>query len=473
MSSGQEAFNELVENSQADKKLYDVVFMDWEMPGLSGIDASALIREYPDFKNNPRIIMVSAYDQEEVMKNGNNLNLNGFLNKPVTPSMLLNSVMEALRSDILDKKSDSMNVYQGAPHTGLNLEGVRVLLAEDNEISQQVVIEFLEYEGCIVVLAENGREALKILTEAKDDYFDLVLMDLQMPLMGGYEAVREIRKIERYNKIPIIAMTADARKGVEKDIISGGMNDYVAKPIDPNELLKRLIQWGGVKKNKTGKPGKGHFKFKPSGTIFNNMKLEGLDLEKGLMRVVGKEDLYLRLLIKFKNKYKSIEKDIYKNLSEGNSEEVSRLVHMIKGVAGNIGAVNLSEISERILLQLNEEDTGSLKILADTFVSELKRVVKTIEGLDAGKDAVTAETSMSREIDEEKVFKIIQNITELINNDLGAALDELEELEVHVKGSTLWDLYSQLEICMTEFDTEKAYILLKKMADGITVSREE
>lgn len=238
VSTGELALRELTREKAVTGREYDLVLMDYQMPGLNGIETSRKIRRELENIETPKIIMVTAFGREEIMQQADEVGLQGFLIKPVNPSMLFDTIMEAY-----DKEVKSTRKERGSgdekPEGFDRVRGARILLVEDNEINQQVAVEILEHEGFRIDVAVNGKEAVSKLSEI----YDLILMDLQMPVMDGYKATEEIRKNKQYDDLPIIAMTADAMSGVREKVIDIGMNDYVTKPIVPKDLWMALVKW--------------------------------------------------------------------------------------------------------------------------------------------------------------------------------------------------------------------------------------
>ena len=183
--------------------------------------------------------MVTAYGREEVMQQSEEVGLDGFLLKPVNPSMLFDTIIQAFS----EAEPETPRVVHRQEQTTEVLEyirGAKVLLVEDNVINQQVAREILESAGLKITLANDGQEAVNAVKEKE---YDAVLMDVQMPVMDGYTATREIRKDEHFKELPIIAMTAHAMAGDEEKSLKAGMNGHVTKPIDPDHLFSTLRKW--------------------------------------------------------------------------------------------------------------------------------------------------------------------------------------------------------------------------------------
>src|SRR4029077_4558044 len=201
--SGKEGI-ELVRQAADHNQLYDIIFVDWQMPGLDGIETGKLIRALPNLTSTPHLVMVTAYGREEVLRQAEQTSFESVLIKPVTPSMLFDSVVQVISADhgaVREGQSASSEIDLAPVY------GARVLLVEDNEINRQVAIGLLEDAHLVIDQAENGAVAVQLL--AKQDY-DLVLMDMQMPVMDGITATKAIRSNPRFASLPIVAMTANA-----------------------------------------------------------------------------------------------------------------------------------------------------------------------------------------------------------------------------------------------------------------------
>ncbi len=389
VSSGELAIRELVQAKAAEDKEYDLVLMDYQMPGMNGIEASRRIRETLENMEAPKIIMVTAFGREEIMAQARKVGLDGFLIKPVSPSMLFDTIMEAFgKSSGLTSRREAAR--EGKPEGFEKILGARILLAEDNEINQQVAAETLEQEGFRVDIANNGKEAVEKISS---DY-DVVLMDLQMPEMDGYEATREIRKDDRYKDLAIIAMTADAMTGVKEKILEAGMNDYVTKPINPKELWQALARW--IKPGERELPeGFGE----PAATGAEEIEIpaiDGLDVEDGLARVGGNRKLYRDLLAKFRRDFASSTKDIRQNLAKDDLNTAERIAHTVKGVAGNIGAGGLQEKATELDEALKGEQEARYEALLAGFDEALQALTSALEkagleGEEAEEDATAGE----------------------------------------------------------------------------------
>ena len=331
-SSGEEGLAEVVEAGNG--RPFDLVIMDWMMPGMDGIEASRLIKNHQRLRTIPTIIMVTAYGGEEVMQHAEQVGVDGFLMKPVSPSVLFESIMQAFDRDIPARSLTPREEQK----TLKPIRGARILLVEDNEINRQVAREILEGAGLVVETANDGIEAVR---KTRATEYDALLMDIQMPGMDGFEATAEIRKDERYQNLPIIAMTAHAMAGDREKSLDAGMNDHVTKPIDPDGLFSTLLRWiePGVREVPGGLEEKESAKEPEEGLLPPD--LPGISVRSGLEKVGGNRPLYRKLLGKFLSSNSRTMDEIKEALAADDMETASRVAHAVKGVSGNLGAEDL------------------------------------------------------------------------------------------------------------------------------------
>ncbi|MCJ8273784.1 MAG: response regulator, partial [Psychrosphaera sp.] len=233
-SSGEDAIKAVINAEQLGKP-FQLVYMDWKMTGIDGIEATRQIKNNPAIIKQPAIVMVTAFDKDEMFKHAGDIVVEGFLTKPVSASNLLDVAMTALGHEINQTALRSTaSLGKEAVH---NIRGARILLVEDNEVNQQVATELLAQALLVVDVADNGQIGVE---KANNNTYDAILMDLQMPVMDGYTATRILRENEAFKDLPIIAMTANAMEGDREKCLTAGMNDHIAKPIDPKKMYGTL-----------------------------------------------------------------------------------------------------------------------------------------------------------------------------------------------------------------------------------------
>ncbi|MES2310316.1 MAG: response regulator, partial [Verrucomicrobiota bacterium] len=348
-SSGIEAIH-AINASIEEKTPFQLMLVDWKMPGMNGIETIRKSRELikiKDAEHMPAIIMVTAYSKEQLQREVSDVCLDSILIKPIIASNLLNAIANLNSAQKIELDNPSPKVLEESPHSNRN---INILLVEDNLINQQVAREFLEREGMQVFVAQNGKECLQKM-EQYPDLFHLILMDLHMPEMDGFEATRAIRQKPRWKNLPIIAMTAAALEKDRKACLDAGMNDHLAKPISRQELTKTIIHWlGAVSSDLVG----GIKKSSASSLLVLPEDLPGFNFKLVMERTGLKEDLLLKILLESRQ---SIEEDIKKLRLEIETQDFSAAVlsaHRLKGGVSTMGAVLLSQALEQLEVELHE-----------------------------------------------------------------------------------------------------------------------
>ncbi|HMH11613.1 MAG TPA: response regulator [Edaphobacter sp.] len=363
---------EMIQQAADRKEPYDIVFIDWQMPGLDGIETGKRIRALPGMAASPHLVMVTAYGREEVLKQAEDASFDNILIKPVTPSMLFDSAVQALGGD-----RESGRVVEASPTLNLSqLHGAKVLLVEDNELNQEVAMGLLEPAHMSIDLAENGEAAVQMVN--KRDY-DLVLMDMQMPVMDGVAATKAIRSNPRFRDLPIIAMTANAMEADREICRQAGMNDHVSKPIDPDAMFATVMKWIKPRHvQASAEPPSQKVEDASPQNLLCLPEIDGVDIKDGLKRVGGNIRLYRDLLMKFTAKYCDAGLQISDALHIGDRGAAERIAHTIKGVAGNMGIKPLQFAAEKLEKAIRDSDSSVETILHD-FTSVLRTQIDTIE----------------------------------------------------------------------------------------------
>jgi PAS domain S-box-containing protein len=416
-ASGEEALEE-IEMAGKDNP-FELVVMDWKMPGMGGIEASRRIKDHKGLMKIPPIILVTAYGREEVMHQADEIGLDGFLLKPVNSSVLFDAIMQALGREVRDVHRVDRKKAPDAEELS-TIAGARVLLVEDNEINQQVAQEILQGAGLIVTVANNGQEGLDA---ARQNQYDVILMDIQMPVMDGHTATRKIREWERELKaqssklkathssdisasnlqpppasnIPIIAMTAHAMAGDEQKSLQAGMNGHVTKPIDPDQLFAALQKWIKPAEEQAVDPKSRPASGEPPGidpppeldqAVPDEDELPeslpGFDLAAGLKRLMGNKRLYKKLLVDFGTKYTTAASEIREALDTRDFEQSHSLIHNLKGLAGNLEARDLQAAAvelEKIVKGQTEKTVSfsELNLKYSNLEDALNRSLEAVE----------------------------------------------------------------------------------------------
>ncbi len=405
-SSGKEAMEKIKEC----KTPYDLILMDWKMPTLDGVETAREINLYCANECNnkatcektlpPAIIMVSSYRQDSIVKNAKEQGINIFLQKPVNPSTLYDVIAEIFGEEVKKEAKNQKNAHS-LKNKISSLVGSRILLTEDNEMNREIIHAILGGSGIIIDDAANGEEAVELFMANEGDY-ELILMDLQMPVMDGYEATRLIRA--KNKDIPIVALTANAMVQDIKKTKLLGMNTHLNKPIEVEKLFETLLTYISKKAEPSA----------PEETLSESLSCNenGLHIDKkeGVLRVGGNPELYMKILGDFARNYKAVPSTIKETIN--NDLELSkRTIHTIKGLSGTIGAGKLEGIAKFL-----ENDIGG--DLLEEFCEELQCVIDEIEG-----DAATNEKKPQKEsqnkavVDEEEIFSTVQKLKDAIQKN--------------------------------------------------------
>ena len=466
-TSGEEAMA-ILENTK-EKNPYDLVIMDWKMPGRDGIEPLRLIKDLFADRKAPAIILLTDYSNEGMQKMEEETELlNVVLYKPVNPSLLFNAIMHICGkegfvhiSTSLEKKKDTDYLPQ--------LFGIRVLLVEDNEINREVAQEILQVAGLIVTIASNGKEAVEKVKEAS---YDLVLIDIQMPIMDGYDATMEIRKAPCYKDLTIIAMTANASLVDKEKCLQAGMNDYVAKPIDTELLFQKIEYW--MKMRKITHQEKMEISVTRPYTSKNQVltmkkgaipKLVGIDLQTGLSRLGGNQKLYFNLLYKLFINYKKAIKEIRCALNQGDLKEAGILVHTLKGAAGNLSAENVYIEASALEAELRTNGLGEADLLLEQLEQSLEQNYNSISLMESYDEVI--QSSYAREVDISQLKPILDKLEKLLRDNNMDAVECIEEIVRESKDTAFAEKVAELKAYVDLYDFEGGLVILSGMLDNI------
>ncbi|MEO5334627.1 MAG: response regulator [Magnetococcus sp. YQC-5] len=371
VACGEEAIEAIVA-ADRENSGFDLVLMDWRMPGMSGMEAVRHIKKELSLQKTPNVIMVTAYGQEYIESSEEEKSLlDGFLMKPVHITSLLDVIM------IVFGYEPTRQLVSRSNNPFASLAGARVLLAEDNEINQQVAQELLEQAGIEVVIANNGQEAVAL---ASREHFDAILMDLQMPIMDGLTATKHIRSEKSAEVLPIIAMTANAMSGDREKCLEEGMNDHIAKPVDPEMMYATLARWLPSRPDLPLQPPVLSHPGRVKGLVLPIPPLTGIDLARGMRNLGDNTTLYRKVLLKFALNQGGACLGMERCLASGDFTTLEQIAHALKGVSATLGILKLADLAGRIEKQsVNPAGLKELPELVVKISKELARIVSTIE----------------------------------------------------------------------------------------------
>jgi two-component system sensor histidine kinase/response regulator len=343
-ASGEEAIA-LARSADAAGHPWEIAFLDWRMPGLDGFQTAAELARLP---HPPAPVIVTAHGREDLFGELEKAGIALMLTKPVSPSQLFDTAIRALGGARQTGLAERSSPRRSSTPDLASIRGARVLLVDDNDLNQQIGSELLGAAGLVVEVAENGQVALDMMARAA---YDIVLMDMQMPVMDGLTATRLIRKNPAWAQLPVLAMTANAMASDRDSCLAAGMNGHVAKPIDPDELFGQMLQWVPARANGPGGPALHPLPPTPAPAAPVQEALahiDGLDAAAGLRRVLGKAAAYESLLRKFMAGQAGAVQDTRALLAAGQRGDAGRSMHTLKGTAGTIGAAPLARLAEAV-----------------------------------------------------------------------------------------------------------------------------
>jgi signal transduction histidine kinase/CheY-like chemotaxis protein len=382
VGSGEEALKEVVSNQ------YDIILMDWKMPDMNGIESANKILQSKLIHKKPKIVIVTAYSREDVLSKVINAGLDGLLLKPVSHSTMFDAFMRILN------ESPGKNANLNNKNISLEpIRGARILLVEDNDINREFAKEMLLGEQLIVNEAVDGFDAIE---KIKAQHYDAILMDIQMPNLDGIEATKRIRKLSKqfnndyYEKVPIIALSANALNSNVERSLKSGLNAYVTKPVNPVELFETMLKYidpdilnlKSISKSKESnclpskKPKMQNIDIQSNTYDFSILK--GINIEAALNRLAKNESLFIKLLKKFYDKHYDDLRKILQLIDQKHFDEAENACHLVKGVAGTLGAEVLFEALDRVDSSLKQSQTPEEEDMTEV-VKEYDVVMQSIK----------------------------------------------------------------------------------------------
>jgi two-component system sensor histidine kinase/response regulator len=438
----------------ADKKSapFDMIFVDWHMPpGMNGIEFVKALKKLIISKKPP-CVLVTGYAKDDVINDATIEGIEHVIAKPINASLLFETILSIFNLQATEHHIQKTN--SNPAKIDLNsLKGARILLAEDNLLNQQIATEILEDEGFIVEIANNGEEAVNMANQSQ---YDVVLMDMQMPVMDGLEATKIIRQKFSNNDLPILAMTANASDADRDKCLEAGMDAHITKPIDPNLLFAGLAKWIKGKNSNSTNNEKVVTHSKDEIKI---PEIDGVDARLGLQVAAGKVSLYIKMLKTFSTDQINAVSDIKSALDLSDYLTAQRVVHTLKGTCGSIGATQLQKIAGNI------EDQCKDKIKIEEIIKNLEIVQPQLTLIiDSIKKALPEDKKLAStsSFDASQVKPLADKLRELLeNNDTEAndLLEKSEELFMQFFGK---EMFSKISESLQNFDFESALSLVNE-----------
>ncbi len=479
VESGEKGLALLEQAAQSEP--FDLVLLDWQMPEMDGIEVARQIRAR-GFVHEPELIMISAYDMTELADEIEHIGIEKRLTKPVTESQLFDAMMEVVG---VDKESPMQRTIHREVAVTMKdyaetLQGSHLLLVEDNEINQQVAMEILGQAGITVDIAGNGVQAIAALEEHT---YDAVLMDIQMPVMDGYEATRRIRVDGRFKVLPIIAMTANAMSGDREKSLEAGMNDYVTKPINPGQMFATLVKWVTVpEERRSSERSFASEDLQRAGLMGGGTtgsseeqpwpELPGIVLEDGLTRVGNNRTLYRKLLRQFRSGNEETVAKIGEAMEAGDLQTAARLAHTVKGVAANLGADKLAGSGAELESAFKQGKLEGIEELITALARELGEVMEGIAAFEAAlatPEAVVASTG-GEAMDVEMVREQLGQLAEMLEHGMVDSMEQIEKLDRQFADHEVGQRWERLKQQVEQFDMDSALMELQGIAAILNIT---
>ncbi|WP_172656561.1 response regulator [Catenovulum maritimum] len=460
--SGLDAIN-MVKKASEVRRDYDLIIMDWRMPGLDGISAAKQIKHGLGKTHIPAILLLSAYDLDEAKRKSELGTIDAYLEKPVTPHTLIEAIAESLTPEQLTpnrKRGTSTLAKWDAGQ--LDYSSAKILVVDDNAINRKVVTGFLQDTKINIDIAIDGEDAVaKVLST----HYDLVLMDVQMPKMDGYTATKLIKQNDKYNKLPIIAMTAHAMEGDKQLSLDAGMNGHLTKPLDADELFDVLLKWIPNVTESVPLFSKVTIDEKDDDTSYILSKLSAitsLNLDAALNRCQGKTKLYCKLAADFVLEHQHSVSEFLAFSENNESDKLFIKVHALKSSSAYIGAFELSKNCASIENKIDsQEDYSKLLTLVCKQLQNLLYELGSV--FDQAKDKKSIKNALS-------TSDYLRQLLPLLQSSDFAAEDLLPEIVKSCMSDELKLQIQQVERFVHEIEFEQAAELCEQIVNKISAN---
>ncbi len=432
---------------------YRIILADWQMPQMDGLSLFRRILTEEPLSHPPILILLTHFGQEQ--EPAERIGVDGFLYKPVHQTQLFDELNIVLQTG----HKSSHKVALPTPR----FHDAKILLAEDNEINQQIAVELLRVVGITTDVCNNGQEVLDKLIFAGPQAYQLILMDLEMPEMDGHQATQLIRRDPRFNHIPIVAMTAHALKEIREQCVDDGMQDFLSKPVHPEQLYQTLARWLDAV-----------YHHPPANQAESGTRLElaipefdELDSRLGLSHVAGNRALYLHLLQRFCQTQRDCMKQLRRHFGQNDKSPFMLAVHNLRCISGSIGAHEVTHAAKMLERSLADPHTtlpgaqieGRLQVLERSFITLMAGLERFFEqhpeliDRDSGSDPVGHPGGKpKREIQQQ-----IRHLAALLADNDSQANDYFQQIRPHLLNVLGKPELALLAQWMDEYEFELAY----------------
>ena len=446
VASGQEAIEELRRTARSAENAYDLVLIDWRMPDMDGFEAIRRIRSDIDLPTIPKLILVTAYSLSDMPPQVRQMRTDGILFKPCAAQTLCEVATTALGIHGPSEASTAQKAEE--------LLSGSVLLADDNEMNRIVAKDMLETLGLDVTVVDNGQDAIDACLA---EHFDLLLMDIEMPGMDGFEATRRIRGHLDKSRLPILATTAHALRSVHERCLAEGMNGHIDKPIELDQLRQRLAQWLPTAR-----------RVAPVRTMSDEDSRVALpetdpafDTRAALARLGNKRAAYRRILLEYGNEHRDKEAIILEAIARGDLSGAQRTLHSLKGISGNLGMVDLYRAIANLESCLRNEEPHATETTA--FREAFRAVMHALDELSSRKEK--NETTQGR-FDSQSIGPLLAALSDLVREGSPRAADVVLELQTALAGKNR-AMMDMLAVQVESFDFDAAEETLEALIETL------
>ncbi len=455
-TSGAEALK-LISQAEHNGQQFRLVLLDWQMPAMDGLQLAKAIGQLA-LANRPKLVMVTAFGREELLAQASSAGIETVLLKPVNASMLFDTAMELLGAG-------ETQAVVAAPVAAVDLQqlsryqGMAILLVEDNELNQQVGQELLQNAGFVVTVANDGAQALALVQQQT---FALVLMDMQMPVMDGVTATEKIRQLPQLQQLPIVAMTANAMAQDKARCLQAGMNDFISKPIEPEQLFLTMLRYlpaPATAVSATAAPGQPQpAALRLPAPLLD--QVQGLQWRSALQRLQHNEALYLSLLEKYCRSPQPLWQQLSSALQAQQVADIERHAHSLKGVAATLGATALAAAAAVLEQQASSAaaEPGACTEAAMVVITQarlLQQELTELWPLMPSVAAITPQNSDDPPAWPQQLLRLLQ-------------ADDAQALSCYAGQQQRWQQYypsisQQLQLAMQNIDFEQATALVSSV----------
>ncbi|MDO8931305.1 MAG: response regulator, partial [Rhodocyclaceae bacterium] len=434
---------------------YQLVLMDWNMPGMDGIETTRRIKRDPAIPQQPVVVMVTAYSREEVATRASSLEtaIDAYLLKPVKPALLFSAIADIFGMAPAEEQATAAPAGIGpAP---VPLAGCRILVVEDNAYNQLVARELLESAGLVIDIAANGRDAVDAVLGAAMPY-DAVLMDVQMPVMDGWAATRQLRRHEQCRALPIIGMTAYTMTEDLDRCRDAGMDDVVTKPVRLEKLLGALSARLRPETPET-------IDAATAQPADNPDQAAVIDEQGALGRLGQNRELLRHLLQEFHDKEAGAAQELQRLIDAGRLEDADRLVHSIKGTAMILGLQRFTAVAGELERALRKGNRNAYETLLTPFAHELAAAIAACAQRLAAQPAPTPVAAAMPQ--HEGLQPLLDEFATLIERNHMGALKLIPHLHDRLHGTSHGDTVAEIRACLDRLDFSGARRHFGKLAE--------